>query len=179
MTESIEGGKKNTATTTDASGVNQELTSGIAEDAVLRREGIDCEFYYREQNGTLVERAVFDDGHIGGVYQAGHDVDPESDDVDVLEPEAWPTRDDDFDTGAPVIMTDGGGFDITLNRTFVRTDDGEEKGIGKATVDNAQAYREMGGETAAGALHALAREFEDKFCEGDGEAEELTRGGDA
>lgn len=70
------------------------MTPDIPEDAVLRRDGQDCTFYYREQNGRLVERAVFDDGRIGDVYQAGGEIDPESDDVDVLEADAWPTSDE-------------------------------------------------------------------------------------
>jgi len=108
MTESSDGGKKYTATTTDASAVNQDLLSRISDDTVLCREGEDCTFYYTIQNGTLVERAVFDDGHVGAVYQAGGAVDPQADGVEVLDADAWPTREDDFDTGAPVLVTDGG-----------------------------------------------------------------------
>jgi len=61
------------------------------------------------------------------------------------------------------VMTDGGGFDITLDRTHVKDGDENLKEVWTATVDNAQAYDDMAGQTPGRALHALAREFDDVF----------------
>lgn len=76
--------------------------------------------------------------------------------------------------GEQSLRTDGGGFDITLDRTFVRADDGPEE-VWKASVDNADAYNEVGSSTASGALHALAQEFRDKFRESGVEPTEVDR----
>ncbi len=68
---------------------------------------------------------------------------------------------DPDDIGRP--MTDGGGFDITLDRTHIRDDDDNLKELWKATVDNADGYDDMGGDTPGRALRALAREFDEVF----------------
>jgi hypothetical protein len=62
-----------------------------------------------------------------------------------------------------------GDVEISLEKTNVRADNGE-RGIWKATVADAHA-RDVGGETPARALRALADEFERIGTE-DGDADE-------
>lgn len=59
---------------------------------VLRRRGTKCTFYYRLEDGRPVERAVHDDGRIGGVYDAGHLGNISSADVERVDEDAWPAE---------------------------------------------------------------------------------------
>lgn len=71
----------------------RELLCSAPSGECLRLEGPDCTLYYREQRGQFVERAVFDDGRVGGVYTAGDMLDDiPAAKAELVPADAWPTR---------------------------------------------------------------------------------------
>lgn len=92
------------------SGDERSARDLLTEDdaQVLRRRGRDCTFYYTHRNGQFVERAVFDDGRIGGVYQTADLLKTiPADEVEPVPAAAWPTR-DDTDADGRIAIADGG-----------------------------------------------------------------------